>query len=220
MSDFDRLLIVDNYSATAAAGMAQYTNTITVDAIPGVSAAGANGKTHIMPVTLISGATVISTLATNWSGNVLTLAYSAPAGGLAGPVTVMCAPNALVHALSTARINVEDDPYNTNHYPVLDAHNQLYCGSYVSNDHTIYLPTPPTDPATVIMGGHAPKMSMLLRFDHAAQTVAFVVPSGYTLMWQDAAPPTLVSGRTKLLVDLTYSKASNSFILGSFRRYA
>lgn len=224
MSNYANILIVDNYTAISVVGISEFENTLVVDVIPTESDANANGKSYMLPVVLTNGTDTITTVATAWDVDTLTLAYSAPAGGLPGPVTVICAPNALVHrTLAFGQMELNEDPYTTVHYPVIGVHNHLYAGSYMGNDHTVYLSTPVAYPDYESIDFpllHAPKTSIFLRFDSSSQTVSFVAPSGYTLIWADASPPVLSSGRTKLLIEFQYSKGSNSFILGSWRAFA
>lgn len=225
MSKYSNLLIVDNYTATSAAGMTQYENTIIVDAIPSEADTDANGKSYMMPVVLTNGTDTITTVATAWDTDTLTLAYSAPAGGMDGPITVICAPNALVHRSVALRQMEREESYAvTNHYPRLGMHNHLYASGYLGNAHTVNLPQPSDYPGyvnIVIPVLYAPIVSLFLIFDSSSQTVSFVSPAGYTLLWADALPPELSAGRTKLLVELQYSGGTGvSAILGSWRAFA
>ena len=225
MSDYSNLIIIDNYSATSADGIVEYENTIEVDVIPTHAETDANGKKYFFPVTLDNGTDIVNTVATGWTGTTLTLEYSAPAGGFAGPVSVICAPNSFVHkAITQNLLDMDEDGYSLSHYPIIGEHNHIYAGSYTGNDHTVYLPTPVASTELTNINqhvAHAPKISMLIRFDSSAQSVAFDVPAGYTLQWADASAPALSSGRTKLLIDFQYSKAVNaSLILGTWRAFA
>jgi len=205
---------VNDYSATAAAGMAAYGNTLTVDnPPPGGDVSGVR-----IPVTLTSGATVINTVLTDVSGNDLTVLYAAPSGGLAGPVSVICAPNAqTMRTLRSIERAVFTDPYTTSHSPLAGVFNDHVASTYNGTAHDVHLPDPQAVPGFDANGQDietATRTTLLLR--GGGITYTFWAPSGMTLHWEAGAPAES-SGKPNVLVDLVYTGTD---VFGSFRVFA
>lgn len=208
------MIIKNNYTATAASGMAAFSQEITVSAAP----PGGNVFGVVMPVTISdAGGTTVHTYVTSVDGTLLTVAYVAPGGGWAGPLTVRAAPNAQVHAsLQSVETHLNPDSYVTTHEPRYGQVNDLTASSYGGTSHGVTLPAKVSPGFVTDDIITAPETIILFRCDDVGITFTFTPPGGHTVRWADGTPAP-ASGKLKVLVALRYIGTD---IFGRFEVFA
>lgn len=210
----DRLLIYDAYRATVAAGIANNATVVEVDVVPDLLNDATAGDVAV-PVTVLDadGDLYANTVITGWSqadSEVYIPAFDRLT--LAGPCTLICAPNRATMALVQLGQSVEGGSLGATSYDAevgLTHHISVTAPGTINligaPDHGNFATTELTDKG---------QLTRLILLDVDADQPAVTVAG--TIEWQDGTAPTFTVGRDMLLVELLQVQWG---YIGWFRRF-